>query len=297
MTLATLTDVLRPCLTDGTAIAGLVVLGWEDAMAYVRAAEAEGRPVILQAGPGCRAHTPLPVLGAMFRTLAEGAAVPVVAHLDHGESLAVCQQAIACGFTSVMYDGSALPLGANIDNTAEIVACARAAGVSVEAEFGVVGYPGRVSSQGTDLAEVSRFQRETGVDALAVSVGNSHLMTSPGAVIDRAHLAAIAAACPGLPLVLHGGSGIAPGERRAIAAATTVCKFNIGTELRMAFGTALRHAVNRDTSRFDRIQILSETIPAMIDAARAVIATLGSETGSTSQRALSGIGPADGPRD
>ena len=91
--IATLTDVLTPCLKGGTAVAGLVVLGWEDARAYVLAAEAEGRPVILQAGPGCRAHTPLPVLGAMFRTLAEGASVPVVAHLDHGEGLAVC----ACG--------------------------------------------------------------------------------------------------------------------------------------------------------------------------------------------------------
>ncbi len=72
MTLATLRDVLQPALSGGYAVAGLVVLGWEDARAYVAAAEAEGAPVILQAGPGCRAHTPLPVLGAMFRVLADG---------------------------------------------------------------------------------------------------------------------------------------------------------------------------------------------------------------------------------
>ena len=121
MTLATLKDVLTPCLTDGTAVAGLVVLGWEDALAYTRAAEAENRPLILQAGPGCRAHTPLPILGAMFRHLAETAKVPVVAHLDHGESLAICQQAIDCGFTSVMFDGSALSLSENIARTSNKV--------------------------------------------------------------------------------------------------------------------------------------------------------------------------------
>ena len=69
MTRATLSDVLQPALRDGHAVAGLVCLGWEDMRAYAMAAEAEGSPVILQAGPGCRAHTPLPVLGAMFAEL------------------------------------------------------------------------------------------------------------------------------------------------------------------------------------------------------------------------------------
>ena len=71
MTLATLSEVLQPALTGGYAVAGVVVLGWEDARAYVAAAEAERAPVILQAGPGCRAHTPVPVLAAMLRTSAQ----------------------------------------------------------------------------------------------------------------------------------------------------------------------------------------------------------------------------------
>ncbi len=273
MTRATLTDVLIPCLHEGRAVAGLVVLGWEDALAYVRAAEAEGQPVILQAGPGCRAHMPLPVLGAMFRALADGATVPVVAHLDHGENLAICQQAIDCGFTSVMYDGSGLPLDENIARTAAIVAMAHKAGVSVEAELGFVGYQGGATSHGTDPADVARFAHETGVDALAVSVGNSHLMPAPGATIDMDRLRAIEAACPGLPLVLHGGSGIAPSQRHHLAQHTAVCKFNIGTELRMAFGTALRAAVARDPARFDRNLILSDTIAPVVTAARAAIAS------------------------
>ena len=274
MTVATLSQVLRPCLTDGTAVAGLVVLGWEDAVAFVRAAEAANRPVILQAGPGCRAHMPLPVLGAMFRALAEAAAVPVVAHLDHGEGAGVCQTAIDCGFTSVMYDGSALGLAENIDRTAEIVALAHRQGVSVEAELGYVGYFGGAVSQGTDPAQVAVFAQETGVDALAVSVGNSHLMTRPDAGIDQRHLRAIQAAAPDLPLVLHGGSGIPTALRRQLARDTSVCKFNIGTELRMEFGRALRASLARDPARFDRNQLLSDTIAPMITAARAAIGGL-----------------------
>ena len=270
MTRATLSEVLKPCLRDGTAIVGMVVLGWEDARAYVRAAEAEGRPVILQAGPGCRTHTPLPVLGAMFRSLAEAASVSIVAHLDHGESLNICRTAIDCGFTSVMYDGSALPLSENIARTAAVAAMARSFGAGVEAELGFVGYAGGVKGLGTDPAEVAQFWRETGVDALAVSVGNVHLMQDAGAQIDMSRLAAITAAAPNLPLVLHGGSGIATDQRRALAR-TNICKFNIGTELRQAFGQALRAAVNRDATRFDRIALLSETEGPVTVAARAAI--------------------------
>jgi fructose-bisphosphate aldolase class II len=271
--IATLSQVLTPCLKGGTAIAGLVVLGWEDARAYVLAAEAEGRPIILQAGPVCRAHTPLPILGAMFRTLAEGASVPVVAHLDHGEGLAACAQAIDCGFTSVMYDGSALPFLENLARTAEVVAMAHAQGVSVEGELGYVGYHGGAASLGTDPAQVAQFHAETGVDALAVSIGNSHLMTTTGATIDWPRLRAIQAAAPTLPLVLHGGSGLDPALRRRLARETTVCKFNIGTELRQAFGAALRQALT-DPARFDRNQILSDTIAPVTLAARRAIASL-----------------------
>lgn len=274
MTLATLRDVLAPCLTDGTAVAGLVVLGWEDAVAYTRAAEATGRPVILQAGPGCRAHTPLPVLAAMFRTLAEGASVPVVAHLDHGEDYDTCARAIDCGFTSVMYDGSALPLAENIARTAEIAALAHAAGLSVEAELGFVGYAQGAASHGTDPAEVARFAQETGIDALAISIGNTHLMQEARAEIDMPRLAAIQKAAPHLPLVIHGGSGLPPDLRRRLARDTTIAKVNIGTELRMAFGAALRATLATHPETFDRIAILRETLAPVERAARQAIAGL-----------------------
>ena len=91
MTAATLRDVLAPAVAQGHAIAGLVVLGWEDAVAYTQAAEETGIPVILQAGPGCRKHTPVPVLGKMLRHLSDQASVPVVCHIDHATTVDECR--------------------------------------------------------------------------------------------------------------------------------------------------------------------------------------------------------------
>ena len=273
MTLATLAQVLQPALRDGYAVAGLVTLGWEDMRAYVAAAEAEGVPVILQAGPGCRAHTPLPILGKMFRYLAEQASVPVVAHLDHGYTFDECREALDCGFTSLMFDGSRKPLRQNIDETAAIVEMAHAAGMSCEGEIGFVGYSGGEGSAGTDPEEAARFARETGVDAMAISVGNVHLQQDKQGGLDEPRIRAIEALTT-VPLVIHGGSGVPMAQRRALALGSNICKFNIGTELRMAFGAALRLAVDRDPARFDRVAILSETHDPVVAAARSVLATL-----------------------
>ena len=274
MTLATLSDVLRPALDDGHAVAGLVVLGWEDARAYAEAAQAAGLPVILQAGPGCRRHTPLPVLAAMFRELGESVDVPLVAHLDHAFSLDECRHAIDCGFTSVMFDGSGHDLARNIELTAAASRMAHAAGVSCEGEIGFVGHDGGASSTATDPREAAQFARDTGIDAMAVSAGNLHLQQTSSASIDRDLIRAIES-CIRIPLVLHGGSGIDMRTRRRLARETAVCKFNIGTELRMAFGRALKEAVEMDPDRFDRIEILGDTEQPVREAARQVITSIG----------------------
>ncbi|WP_421724993.1 class II fructose-bisphosphate aldolase [Bauldia sp.] len=273
MPAATLSDVLQPALRDGYAVAGLVVLGWEDVVAFVRAAEALDAPVILQAGPGCRKHTPIAVLGTMFRTLADQASVPVVCHVDHGFTLDECVAGIEYGFTSVMYDGSKRPLAENIETTARIVEIARAAGVSVEGEVGVVGYSGGGQSYGTEADEAARFDAETGVDALAISVGNVHLVEDSSSVIDWDRLRAIEAVTRS-PLVLHGGSGLTAGTRAELARTSRVCKFNIGTELRMTFGAALRETLADHPELFDRIAILDRTMAPMEATARQVIANL-----------------------
>lgn len=274
MTLVTLAQVLQPALQRGYAVPGLVCLGWEDMRAFVMAAEAERAPVILQAGPGARAHTHLPVLGAMFRHLADSVDVPVVAHLDHGHTLDDCRAALDAGFTSVMFDGSTLPLAQNIARTAEVAALAHAAGASCEGEIGFVGYAGGAASAGTDPAEAATFARETGIDAMAISVGNVHLQQDTGGGLDVARIRHIEKLTR-VPLVIHGGSGVSPAQRAALAAGSRICKFNIGTELRMAFGAALRSAVARDPDRFDRLALLQETHEPVFNAARAVFRSLG----------------------
>ena len=270
MTLVTLEHALQSALTGGYAVAGLVTLGWEDMRAYVAAAEAEGVPVILQAGPSCREHMPLPVLGKMFTHLAEQASVPVVAHLDHGYTADECRVAIESGFSSVMFDGSRKPLAENIAETAAIAEMAHAAGVSCEGEIGFVGYSGGEQSAGTDPEEAATFSQQTCVDAMAISVGNVHLQQDAGDGLDIDRIRAIEAVTD-VPLVIHGGSGVPLAQRQLLSQHSKVCKFNIGTELRMAFGAALRAAVQADPDRFDRVQILRDTHDPLVAATRTVL--------------------------
>lgn len=271
MTLVTLRDVLQPALKEGHAVAGLVTLGWEDMRAYVAAAEAENVPVILQAGPSCRAHTPLPVLGKMFRHLAEEASVPVVAHLDHGYTFDECKAALDAGFTSLMFDGSRKPLQQNIDETAAIAELAHGAGISCEGEIGFVGYSGGENSAGTDPDEAAQFARETGVDAMAISVGNVHLQQDKVGGLDEGRIRAIEAVTD-VPLVIHGGSGVPMAQRTALAQGSNICKFNIGTELRMVFGHALRAALDANADEFDRVALLKQTHDPIVEATRRVLA-------------------------
>lgn len=270
MTAVSLADVLRPAAEEGYALAGLVVLGWEDAVAFVEAAEELGCPVILQAGPGCRAHMPVPVVGKMLRHLADQARVPVVCHLDHGYSLQECRAGLDHGFTSLMFDGSSRPISENIDLTARLVEDAHAAGASVEGEVGFVGYAAGAASRFTDPEEAARFDRESGADAIAVSVGNVHLQTDPTDGIDYAALRAIEQVTT-RPLVLHGGSGIPEADRLRLSRQTRVCKFNFGTELRQVFGGLLRSQLADHPDRFDRIEILSATVPGLRAAARDIL--------------------------
>ena len=270
MTLATLKEVLKPAMEGGYAVAGLVTLGWEDMRAYVRAAEEENVSIILQAGPSCRAHTPLPILGKMFNHLANEASVPIVSHLDHGYTEDECKEAIQCGFTSIMFDGSKFPLQENIDKTARIVELAHEASVSCEGEIGFVGYSDGAQSSGTKPSEAQKFGKETNVDAMAISVGNVHLQKNKEANLDLTRIREIEQVTA-TPLVIHGGSGVPTAQRSFLAQNSKICKFNIGTELRMAFGKALRKSLDTDPDQFDRVQILSQTHDPLVDATRKVL--------------------------
>ena len=274
MTVATLNEVLKPALSGHYAVAGLVVLGWEDARAYVEAAEELGVSVILQAGPGCRAHIPTPILGKMFRTLAEQARVPVVCHIDHAYTEEECKIGIEHGFTSVMIDGSKFDIDENIELTRRVADIAHRAGVSVEGEVGQVGYVSGRPSTNTSPEEAALFGRESGVDALAISIGNVHLKTHATSQIDMVALRKIEAVTT-LPLVIHGGSGIAPATRQILARTTRIKKFNIGTELRMAFGAALRTSLAENPAEFDRNVLLKKTILPIKMATKIILGSLG----------------------
>ena len=270
MPVASLTDVLVPARAAGRAVMGAVVLGWEDAEAYVAAAEEVGCPIILQAGPKFRETLPVAISGLMFRTVGAAASVPVVAHVDHAKSIDECRASIDAGFTSVMYDGSALPVADNIAASRAVVDLAHRHGVSVEAEIGFVGYDSGAASQMTDAGEAGRLAAESGCDALAISVGNVHLQTEAMAKIDLARLAEIEAVTD-CPLVIHGASGVPAEMRRHLAQNTAVCKFNVGTELRQTFGATLRRTLADNPDMFDRGQMLRATKPALTAMAAEVM--------------------------
>ena len=159
---------------------------------------------------------------------------------------------------------------------AAVVSMAHAAGVSCEGEIGFVGYAAGTASVGTDPQEAARFARETGIDAIAVSVGNVHLQRGTGGRLDEERIAAIATLTR-VPLVIHGGSGVPLEQRRHLAAQSSVCKFNIGTELRQAFGAALRATLAADPEAFDRLAILKATEAPLTEATRAVLRSVRSE--------------------
>ena len=274
MTAVNLTTLLKKANKNNYAVAGLVVLGWEDALAYTQAADETGIPIILQAGPSCREHTPVPILGKMFRYLADQTKTHICCHIDHGYSLKECKEGMDNGFTSVMFDGSKLPLSKNINASLSIVKLAKSYKVSVEGEVGIVGYHNGKISEGTKVNEAKRFVDESGVDAIAISVGNTHLQTNKIAKIDIKKIIDLQNVIK-IPLVLHGSSGIANAMRRKIAKTTNVAKFNIGTELRLIFGNSLRTNILQNKDVFDRLKILKPTIKEIKKVAMKVILNIG----------------------
>tara|TARA_Y100000768_G_scaffold384276_1_gene368009 strand:- start:357 stop:1193 length:837 start_codon:yes stop_codon:yes gene_type:complete len=270
MTIATLTEVLQKAKKNKYAVAGLVVLGWEDAQCYAETAEELNLPIILQAGPGCRANTPVAILGKMFRYLADQSNCPVVCHLDHGYTVEECVEGLDNGFTSVMFDGSKLSLNENIEKTHEIAELAHNCNASTEGEIGFVGYSEGAASQSTDPTQAKQFAELSGCDAMAISAGNIHLQTKKSSAIDIEAIKNIESLTD-IPLVLHGSSGIDYELRRYLAKNTNVCKFNIGTELRKTFGDTLREEITNNPSIYDRIQLINSTLPRLKESTKKVI--------------------------
>lgn len=275
--LVTLTEVLDDARDRGRGLAAFNVIHLEHAEALVGAAQDSGLPVVLQVSENTASwHGSLAPLAAATRVLAERATVPVVLHLDHAVSVPLVHEALALGFTSVMFDGSTLDDSANRATTRDVVRACHAVGVSVEAELGEVGGKDGVHAPGvrTDPVAAQRFVADTGVDALAVAVGSSHAMTERTASLDLDLIAALSVAVP-VPLVLHGSSGV-PDDGITAAVRAGMVKVNIATHLNAVFTAAVRDRL-QDPGLVDSRRYLGPAREAMrAEAARLLtLVTLG----------------------
>ncbi|MEV6583401.1 class II fructose-bisphosphate aldolase [Streptomyces sp. NPDC051582] len=245
-------EIVDPARRSGRGVGAFNVIQLEHAEAIVAGAESAGAPVILQISENAvRYHGGLAPIGRATLAVAQGAGVPVAVHLDHATDRSLVQQAVALGFTSVMFDASVLDYEQNVRATAEVAAFCHDAGVWVEAELGEVGGKDGVHAPGarTDPGEAEAFTKRTGVDALAVAVGTSHAMLTRDAVLDLELTAALRAAVP-VPLVLHGSSGVAD-ENLAAAVTHGMTKINIATHLNQAFTAAVRRRLSADSVLVD----------------------------------------------
>ena len=202
---------------EGRAVGAFNVGNMEMVLGAVAAAEELNTPIILQIAQSRFAHSPLGLMGPMMLQAARHAKVEIAVHLDHGQTEESVRQALKLGFSSVMFDGSRYEFSENVRLTARVAAMARAAGASMEGELGIVG-SGAGTAAGhtaacTDPQLARGFAEKTGVDTLAVAIGNAHghYAVEPKLqfdVLEEIHKKVK------VPLVLHGGTGISPGDFR-----------------------------------------------------------------------------------
>jgi fructose-bisphosphate aldolase class II len=245
-------EIVGPAAAAGRGVGAFNVIGIEHAEAIVTGAEAAGAPVVLQISENCAAyHGALEPIARACLAVARAAAVPVAVHLDHASSAELVRAASSFGLGSVMYDASGLPYEENVRATAEVAGWCRDRGVWVEAELGEIGGKNGVHSPlaRTDPGRACGFVADTGVDALAVAVGSSHAMLTRDAVLDLGLIGRIRRAV-GVPLVLHGSSGV-PEADLAAAIRAGMTKINIATRLNKAFTAAVRDYLIADPAAVD----------------------------------------------
>ena len=207
----------------------------EMARAVIETAEELHAPVIVGTAEVLLPAMPLDRVAEYLIPMAEKASVPVAVHYDHGLTFEKCMEALRLGYTSVMYDSSTASYEENLSRVAEMVRICHGMGVTVEGELGHVGDnegAGKLENPSdfyTDPAVAADFVRKTGVDALAVAVGNAHGDYKFPPKLDFERITAILEAT-GTPLVLHGGSGLSDNDFRE-AVRRGVCKINIFTDL------------------------------------------------------------------
>lgn len=232
MALVTMKKLLDQAVREHRGVGAFSVGNMEMVKGAVEAAEEAETPIILQIAEVRLKHSPLHLMGPMMLQAAREAKVDVAVHLDHGLNIETVKQALDMGFTSVMYDSSTWPFEENISRTCQVVELAREYGATVEAELGLVGGSEDGSCDHgircTDPDDAAAFCRQTGIDALAVAIGNAHgnYPSAPRLAFDV--LEKIHHKTCGIPLVLHGGSGISDADFQT-AIRKGIVKVNIAT--------------------------------------------------------------------
>ena len=224
--LVNLKEILKIAEEDKSAIGMFNATGFDSLQAVVGAAEELNKPVIIAHAEVHNVYNDISMVGPAMVAVAQNAKVPVCVHLDHGTSLDMIYKALRLGFTSVMIDASALPYEENLALTQRITEASHAMNVSVEAELGrlVTGEAGSGAEMKNAKAEdfytrpdeAEAFCKATGIDALAIAFGTAHGFYTAQPKLDFDVVKNVAAAT-GLPLVMHGGSGVSEeGFRKAI---------------------------------------------------------------------------------
>ena len=246
-------EILKIAEEKHCAVGAFNTPNLECVTAVLNAAEKLNVPVILSHAQLHEEVAPLAVIGPVMIQAAKAAKVPVCVHLDHCETLSYMQQALDLGFTGVMYDGSTLPYEENLANTKKAVAMAKHYNCGVEAELGALasregGEAAAIGPVYTDPEEAVAFCRETGIDALAPSFGTAHGIYKSKPVLDLQRVKVIAEKT-GLPLVMHGGSGVSPEDYRT-GIANGLRKINYYSYMSKAGTTAVKELLEKQEVTF-----------------------------------------------
>lgn len=252
--LVTAKEMLQKAREGKYAIGAFNVENMEMVMAVLAAAEAKNSPVIMQITPGTIKYAGVDYYYANVAAAAKRSSVPVVMHLDHGDSFQRAMAAYRAGYTSIMIDGSKLPFEDNIDLTKRVVDACHPGDVYVEGELGKVGgkeddLEGDDDNPYTDPEEAKIFVEKTGVDYLAIGVGTAHGVYKGIPKVNTDLIATIHDMVE-VPLVLHGTSGV-PDEQVITAVKNGICKVNYATDLRIAFTRGAKEFMAEHPEAFD----------------------------------------------
>ena len=252
MPLVTTTEMFKKAYDGGYAIGAFNVNNMEIVQGITEAAKEVNAPLILQVSKGARAYANHTYLIKLVEAAIAETGLPICLHLDHGDSFALCAQALRSGYTSVMIDGSKLPLEENIALTYKVSEMCAAVGVPVEGEIGRVGgKEDDLESDGgyTIPEEAVRFEKESGLFSMAVGVGTAHGFYKEKPQLNKELITTLRGMLQA-PMVLHGASGLSDEDvkdciRRGI------CKVNFATELRAAYTEGVKAVLAENPKTFD----------------------------------------------